>query len=569
MRTIVIIFTLFFLHHTALYCFAFPSLKSSASTSLESSGADSNPFSEGTQAVVLSDKERAELLEYVNDSKVTLEKAMEQAKGKSLIDANTIYLKAMQEVVLESYKSKPRSELLMRYILNQALELTYGIPSVSINAIEKDGVLLKSTNQDLLTIILEDSIQLALQYVEKDKQASSSGSFLELPYIQMASKRLQLARNWYVSILETHLARQFLRTILQQWLTAAAAAAQTHHAKHAEALTTIDQTIKEEPSIEDNGRAARILRKKLLWLLDQMEKDSVISKNDEEKIFDDVVVDSNPQELSNENTSITEVPINRKNDFYSTKVKLEVGGYQNSANSSGIAASFYARTKLRIGKDKRDDDSCGGYCPELPPLSANLKGNYNTNTKEFETTDIQVKELGMLIGFGSKNAGATLFPVSYVYHKDKLLGVTENGVRTQFGRFWGKGTVIVEGIPIDMGGQLEFINYVFGANSTQGYKNNASMHTTLNLFVGKDLGKIGYLKDEFQFDWIGMSIKREGKQDEELTYLKFSNNLELNQILNSPIGVSWTLSNRRTLSDTTFITTRKITENIFSIQGEF
>ena len=63
------------------------------------------PFADGTRTVVLSHEERASLLQFADNSKAKLEKALRIADGESFEEQNRIYYEAIQKVVLESYKA--------------------------------------------------------------------------------------------------------------------------------------------------------------------------------------------------------------------------------------------------------------------------------------------------------------------------------------------------------------------------------------------------------------------------------------------------------------------------------
>jgi len=220
-----------------------------------------DPFSDGTRTVVLSHEERASLLQFADNSKAKLEKALRIADGESFEEQNRIYYEAIQKVVLESYKAKPRSELLMRIVLNQALELTYGIPEVvttynndgSIHSIrttgnmKTPGVLNGSMNRDLLTLILEDSVKLAIHYYKDDRKAIQEGSLLKLPYSALARDRITLAKNkWLASVLEWRYRYAFSVTALKHWLSTIANEEQLNRTYFAEEITEADDFIKAE-----------------------------------------------------------------------------------------------------------------------------------------------------------------------------------------------------------------------------------------------------------------------------------------------------------------------------------
>ena len=240
-----------------------------------------DPFSDGTRTVVLSHEERASLLQFADNSKAKLEKALRIADGQSFEEQNRIYYEAIQKVVLESYKAKPRSELLMRIALNQALELTYGIPEVvttynndgSIHSIhttgnmKTPGVLNGSMNRDLLTLILEDSVKLAIHYYKDDRRAIQEGSLLKLPYSALARDRITLAKNkWLASVLEWRYRYAFSVTALKHWLSTIANEEQLNRTYFAEEITEADDFIKaESKACLDNPNKTSCTNGKTKW----------------------------------------------------------------------------------------------------------------------------------------------------------------------------------------------------------------------------------------------------------------------------------------------------------------
>ena len=205
-----------------------------------------NPFDQGTRRVVLTEQEKQLLMVYADNSKALLEKAKEKARGEGFEAANETYKKAMIEVVLKSYEDQSRSELLMRYALTEALELTTGKPAADGNSLISPGVLKDISNQDLLTVILEESIDMALSYYrDYDRPAIAKGSLVNLPYMSFALKHLEMARVWQTSITEQKYVYAFGIKALEHFTSAAANSEQTSKANFAEELLTVDQVLDE------------------------------------------------------------------------------------------------------------------------------------------------------------------------------------------------------------------------------------------------------------------------------------------------------------------------------------
>lgn len=232
-----------------------------------------NPFAEGTEKKQLTSQERSSLLEYAENSKALLMEALDQAKGKGFAEANQIYAAAIKRVVIESYKSKQRTELLLRYALNQALELTLGLPRADGTIIEGSGVLSGSANHELMTVILEDSIAIALQYYRDDRRAIESGNLLKLPYVEFSHRRLAYAQKWLAAVIEWQYAMEFSRMALQHWMNGMLNLDNLARTPYAEEIVKVDQVLKEidgKPAkVKEQVRYLRGVIRKLLESMDE------------------------------------------------------------------------------------------------------------------------------------------------------------------------------------------------------------------------------------------------------------------------------------------------------------
>jgi len=243
----------------------------------QSGGQSTNPFDEGVRGTALNAAQIASLQEYLDASKTALLKALDLAKGKSFRESNRIYLEAIKKVVMESYQNAPRSGLLLRFALNESLGLTFGIPSADGLSITVPGVLVNTSNQDLLTVMLEDSIGLALKYYQDDEQAVKNGSLLNLPYMSYAIDQLTLTRTWLESIPEYKLAYDLSRTSIQYYLNAAAKDDETHQKFYADEILDANQALSENPETPPSDPKilmgkVRVLRGKIRKLLEATSK---------------------------------------------------------------------------------------------------------------------------------------------------------------------------------------------------------------------------------------------------------------------------------------------------------
>ena len=249
------------------------------------SGDQPNPFAEGTAKVTLTPEQMNDLKAYVDQSQATLEQALADAKGRDLAESSRVYLEAVKSVVQASHTAHPRTELLMRVILNQALALTYGVPKADGNGFEHEGVLAQTGYQDLLPVILKTSIELALQYVDQDRKAAKLGSLLDLPYAEVAQKRMILATQWTRSVLEQQLAASFGIESLQQWLNTMMtqnSGDQQHQAKFASEITDVQHALTRAAAIAADlklrpeiisGEQERLARITMRKIIGRMEKD--------------------------------------------------------------------------------------------------------------------------------------------------------------------------------------------------------------------------------------------------------------------------------------------------------
>lgn len=177
---------------------------------------------EGTERKLLSERDRAALREFANSSKAQLEKALRQADGGTVQERVAIYVSAICDVRSASKKMNSGSELLMRFALNQGLDLTYGT-GCGRKLGKRPGVLQGSRHDVLMAKILKDSIDLAISYYQDDRKAIESGMLLELPFNRFSAERLKIARERWIPVVGDNwrLAYDLQVALLYQWMNAA------------------------------------------------------------------------------------------------------------------------------------------------------------------------------------------------------------------------------------------------------------------------------------------------------------------------------------------------------------
>lgn len=234
--------------------------------------ARADAFNEGIEYKPLTPAEREDLRQYAETSKIRLTEALKLGRGKGHGAESRIYLKAMTGVIIASYQQKQRQELLMRMALNQALELTYGLPVESHPAQRTPGILAGAMGtESVKTAILRQSIELALHFALEDEKALNAGTFAELPYLAFSYEHVILARRWAAS-LKPSSQYSFLRVALRQWLAVVTHSGQAHRDKIAPSILRVETEIyKAAPSSdEDLKRAMRGLRRAIHLLQREM-----------------------------------------------------------------------------------------------------------------------------------------------------------------------------------------------------------------------------------------------------------------------------------------------------------
>lgn len=218
-----------------------------------------NPFTEGTGRLRLSPEERSSLLQYADNAYSLIRSALEEASGKDFREANAIYAGVIQKVIAQSFAQKARQELMMRHVLNQALELTVGLPNAGGQSF--GGLLHGTVNQELMTVVLEDSMRLAMQLYSDDRVAIQSGSISLLPVMETAIARLTLAQKWNSSIIEQEVSFDFQKMALQHFLNTSINANNLLKKTFAEELIRADDMLNKIESLSgQNQPLSQVLR---------------------------------------------------------------------------------------------------------------------------------------------------------------------------------------------------------------------------------------------------------------------------------------------------------------------
>ncbi len=216
---------------------------------------------EGLKPVVLTPEERQQLKEYAETSRIFLKEALRNAEGKPRDAQIRIYKQTIRKVVSSSYEKGRYRELLMRFILNQALRLTDGDPLQGVK-----GVLTMTYNPDVVMLIYRDSINLAIDYSEKDLKFLNDKEFL-LPYNDMAYERLQFIYQWSHKVMDSGLKAKFLKTGLRDWHTTVAQPTNHKREQLSYLILKIEKILKEVNSYTSAAKRERFLLGEVRWLL--------------------------------------------------------------------------------------------------------------------------------------------------------------------------------------------------------------------------------------------------------------------------------------------------------------
>ena len=227
-----------------------------------------NPFHEGTVEVKLTEEEVIELKAYAENTKSILDEALHKAKGKLALETLHIYREAIYRTIPQSFEKKKHSELLIRFILNQALDLVDGTPHAS-GEVREDGVLKNTSNRALTSAIYKNSIELALSYHSKDMEAISKKSFGNTPYNKMASQRLQLAKKWAGGVWEQSLKLKFLKRVLEHWLLTVSQRANLRRKEVAHLIVDVQDRLEEVKGYRTTEEKIRFLNGVIKWVSEQ------------------------------------------------------------------------------------------------------------------------------------------------------------------------------------------------------------------------------------------------------------------------------------------------------------
>lgn len=206
-----------------------------------------DPFTQGTTIVRLTPMQRESLSSYIEVTRDRLERVVEDARGMPLPEAELLYTNALILIVMESYRLEGRTELLTRYVINQGLEMAYGVPSADGKELAKRGVLPTDVRyQGLRVLVLEDSVKMALSVLPEDKKVLEDGELIDLPFIPFAYTRLKVARMWSAAIFSEKTQYLFMLKLLDHWLSTVASSDQLHQARLASHILEVEQILRQE-----------------------------------------------------------------------------------------------------------------------------------------------------------------------------------------------------------------------------------------------------------------------------------------------------------------------------------
>ena len=179
-----------------------------------------NPYKDGVEKIILTEQELEDIKSYVVNSKFLLEEALKKAEGKNINKQIVIYHSVIREVVLYSYKNKGYDELLMRMILNQSLELVFGVPKSDGIGYVKKGLLNNLVSDDLIVSILKDHIVMAKDNAKIDLESLESGDpFNVFSFNEVALKKLAMNVKWIAGIFSVELQNKVYQLAIDRFIS--------------------------------------------------------------------------------------------------------------------------------------------------------------------------------------------------------------------------------------------------------------------------------------------------------------------------------------------------------------
>lgn len=511
-----------------------------------------NPFRQGVERIVLSDDERQSLLDYADTSKSRLDEALDDARGKSLAEARRIYRLAMIEVVQKSFVANPRTELLMRHALNQALELTYGTPNPSGSGVTAPGVLVGTSNRDLLTLILEDSIRLAMGYYVDDRAAAQTSALIDLPFTKFATQRLALAREWLASVTEPQLQHRAIYFVLSHWLNTTLRADSMHRARFAEELTEVDAAL--ESCADYSGanlrRLRRLLRTTIASLNEKFKVDGVsltINESPVRTTSDSRFEPASPVVSKAEPEAPAALPAI---DASAHQVSFGVNGYGIVRNGDGM----HYGTSLRLKTEASDSIPRGEF-----------DGRFDFNPAR----GLDRVEIDAGVGFGAtthksyRDSYVSALAVTLHLRQLQALNYSEWSMQYDVGSFQVRKPFRAGKVNGDYTFGLRPSVGVGGA-SVNGKDSSGSSgppgYLRLRGSVGASLqlGELGRIRDQASYDYT---------HSYDYDFQDFSNELEVKRLGGSHYGINWTYDAGKVTTDEGV--THRYSQHLFGVKREF
>ncbi len=225
---------------------------------------------------------------------------------------------------------------------------------------------------------------------------------------------------------------------------------------------------------------------------------------------------------------------------------VQLGGFTNSSGTSGLHSNLGLEYKTAIwGWNNNHKEGSHGLIYINPGIDLDV--NYDTKKEQVENINLEATGLGLIriqgIGFHNSSSwrGETpslfenkpygtiefiLAPTSYVYKKDRKLGLEKKGVRLNAFIFSGHDTFSLNGVPLDILASIAPIAAEFGvikvsktnnlgensAISLDEKKAGAFSGGTIGAGIGHvdDYGRVGY---EFNADYTEKTRDEDGTKN--------------------------------------------------------
>ncbi len=163
--------------------------------------AGDNPFLEGIEPVPISEEDWNALKELASNSRTGIQVLLRDQNKLTAAAGNSTQFELTKVLVMNSKLKRGRIEILLRIALNQAFELTFGVPSEDGKKISRKGVFSERTYSELTKTIFMDSLSLAEAFYVDARMAVNENYLQHIPLIPFVLARAKLIDRWKMHVM--------------------------------------------------------------------------------------------------------------------------------------------------------------------------------------------------------------------------------------------------------------------------------------------------------------------------------------------------------------------------------